>query len=334
MNTKTVLSVTTNLSRYGGAQKVLVDVHNGLKLVYDAKIVGFQEYENIHPKYSIKKEEYIQLKNPFILRNKIIIVHARNLISFITFLNKILFLNSTVIYASHNVYNTYRSLTFFPDIIVSISKKVTENLINYFSVEQQKIHLIYNGIIDASTPNSQRDYESDRIKILYAARVNPIKRQLYLVNCLKENMRPNIQIHFAGIGDDFDELLDVCKNSKNFVALGFIEKMNELIPEYDYLMLYSVQEGLPLSLIEGILHGKPLLVNDVGGNHEIGVPGFNGFELGEDPDLLVKQINGLVEVDKDKYCWYSDNSRKRYLGNFTYPVMIEKYRHLIDNLGQ
>ncbi|AMJ67853.1 hypothetical protein AXW84_22355 [Hymenobacter sp. PAMC 26628] len=157
---------------------------------------------------------------------------------------------------------------------------------------------------------------------------------MYLVDCLKDNLRPEIQIHFAGAGDDFDELLEACKDSKNFVALSFIENMNDLIPEYDYLMLYSVQEGLPLSLIEGISHGKPLLVNDVGGNLEIGIPGFNCFELDECPDSFIKQINNLVEVDKDKYYQYSINSRKHYLDNFTYPVMIEKYRHLIDNLEQ
>lgn len=327
------MSITTNLSRYGGAQKVLVDVHNGLKLRYPAKIVGLQQYERLHPKYGILEDEYLQLTNVFALNNKIIIVHARNVIPFIVFLKKILLLNTTIIYVAHNVYSTLRLLTFFPAVIVSISNKVTDNLINYFGVAQRNIHLIYNGLVDKRrSSESARVYEPSAIKILYVARINAIKRQLYLVDCLKNRLNPAIEIHFAGVGEDFDQLVEACNTTRNFKALGFIENIDILISNYDYLMLYSTQEGLPLSLIEGTLHGKPLLVNDIGGNLEIGVPGLNAFQLTEDKDLLVEELNNLVFVDKNKHCAYSTNSRNLYVQKFTFSEMIENYCRLIDNL--
>ncbi|WP_125916413.1 glycosyltransferase family 4 protein [Hymenobacter coccineus] len=334
MKDKTILSIITNLTIYGGAEKVLVDVHNGLKEIFPAKITGFQNFADLHPKLGITANEYVKFTNPFLLRNKIIIVHARNIIPFIVLLKRFLFLNTTVIYISHNVYDSLRYFTFFPKTIISISNKVTQNMINYFRIDNKNIKLIYNGLEDTSCLPSKivHQYTPAKIRILYSARVNKVKRQLHVVRALAGGLLPQIEIHFAGIGEEHDELVRACEKSQNFVALGFVEDMNSIIPNYDYLMLYSAQEGLPLSLIEGTMHSKPLLVNDVGGNLEIGIPGFNGFELSEIPDTLISQLNNLVNFSEEQYHLYACNSRQHYEARFTRRKMITKYVDLIHNL--
>ncbi|RXG12921.1 glycosyltransferase involved in cell wall biosynthesis [Leeuwenhoekiella aestuarii] len=328
-----IISITTNLSRYGGAQKVLMDLHNGLKSDYDCEIVGFQDFGKLHPKYAIEADEYKKFSIK-VLRNKLIIVHARNVIPLIVLLNKVLFLNSKIIYVSHNVYNTYNLLTFLPEVIVSISKKVTVNLIDYFNVEKKNIHLIYNGIVDHyKSENLERIYkEDDTIRILYPARVNSVKRQLRVVEALKGKLDHNIQIHFAGTGDDFKDLQELCVNSINFIALGFVEDLEYRIVNYDYIMLFSEQEGLPLSLLEGIMCKKPIIANDVGGNLEIGIPGYNGIELIENWDSLAEQLNNLNSIEKNQYDLMSERSRELFLKKFRMEIMVEQYSQLIQTL--
>lgn len=332
-NEKIIISITTNLGRYGGAQKVLVDVHNGLKKTYNCKVTGRQNFEELNPKYAINKDEYVKF-SPSVLKNNIVLVHARNVIPFIVLLNKILFLNAKIIYVSHNVYTTYKVFTLFPDYIVSISKKVTQNLLEYFKVRNKEITLIYNGIKDTFDEKSQlRKYKKDGIiKILYPARVNSIKRQLNVVEALKGKIDANIQIYFAGIGEDFEKLKAACQNSENFFALGFVENMENLIVDCDYLMLYSSQEGLPIALLEGIVYKKPLLVNDVGGNLEIGIPDFNAIELKEDWEELHKQINALNNICETKYYEMSERSREVFCDKFGYDTMINKYSTLINKI--
>ena len=327
-----IVSITTNLTRYGGAQKVLLDLHNGLKSKFDCKIVGFQDFDQLHPKYGIKKPEYEKLSYSS-LQNKIIIVHARNVIPIIVALNTFLFLKSKIVYVSHNVYSTHKYFTFFPKTIVSISNKVTENLINYFGVKSDRINLIYNGIEDKYPLNHTHIYKQDGIlKILYPARVNSVKRQLQIVNVLKDQLNEQVQIHFAGTGDDLDELHKICSSSKNFKALGFVENLESKLLNYDYVMLYSTQEGLPLSLLEGIMCKKPLITNNVGGNWEIGVPGFNGVGLNEDWNMLAQQVNDLLDVDENQYKLMSDRSRNLFLQKFKLEKMIENYSDLIKSL--
>jgi glycosyltransferase involved in cell wall biosynthesis len=327
-----ILSITTNVSRFGGAQKVMLDVHNGIKKHYPSKIIGFQKFENVHPKYGIKEEEYIELKNPWQLNNHTVIVHARNVIPLLVLAKKVFFLNTKIIYVSHNVYDTYSAFTLFPKTIVSISQKVTENLVHYFKQNPKNIHLIYNGILDTEKefqPTKKKNNQS--IKILYVARVNPVKRQLQIVEHLKNTLDKSIEIHFAGVGEDYETLKTKCENLPNFKALGFVENMIELIKAYDYLMLYSVQEGLPIALIEGAMCGKPLLVNDVGGNLEIGEPEKNGIELKNDWQKLAEQLNKLIHISKEEYVSMSIKSREIYLKKFQYDQMINGYVGLIES---
>lgn len=332
---KEVYSITTNLSRYGGAQKVLVDVHNGIKKQFAAKVIGFQKYSSLHAKYNISNEEYIKLKYPWQLNDKILLIHARNVLPLIMLMKWIFFLNVEVVYISHNVYSTYKALTFFPKHIISISNKVTENLILFFGVKKSTIHLIYNGLPDSFNSEKEYIYKADGvIRILYPARVNHVKRQLAIVANLKDILPENIEIHFAGHGEQLEDLVNVCAGLKNFKVLGFVEDMNGLISKYDYLMLYSIQEGLPLSLIEGIMHGKPLLVNDVGGNLEIGVPGLNSLLLGSSWSEVQKQLCLLNDIETAQYLSMSTKSRELFLKKFRFELMIENYLNYLKNINK
>jgi glycosyltransferase involved in cell wall biosynthesis len=330
-----ILSLTKDLDQFGGAQKVLMDIHRGIKNEYNAKVLGFSKFSDLHAKYNIDKSEYVKFKNPFYLNNKLLIVHDRRIITFIMALKRLFFLNTKILYVSHCVYDSLNWASLFPTDIVSISGKVNDNLINYFQLKERNIRLIYNGIKDDdNTDLTYNEKKSNKIIILYAARVYGLKRQLEIVNNLANKLAPEIEIHFAGTGPDYQELVDKCKQSPNFKTLGFIENISELINKVDYLMLFSEREGLPISLIEGTMHGKPLLANDVGGNLEICVPGENGFLLEENWESLADTLNALVTLPEDEYLRMSKNSRKRYECMFTYENMVSRYIDVINQMQQ
>ncbi|QEM02512.1 glycosyltransferase family 4 protein [Mucilaginibacter rubeus] len=328
-----IVATTSNLDEYAGAQKVLLDIHNGIKHKYNCKVLGFIPYEKVHPKYNIPASEYVKFGNPFYLNNKILLVHARNVMAVIMVIKRIFFLNTRIIYIAHNVYDTHKNISFFPYNIVSISKKVTENLLGYFGLKNRNITVIYNGIKDEAAGKPQISFKQNgKIRILYSARVIDVKRQLLIVDQLNGKLHADIEIHFAGHGPDLALLYEKCRDSVNFKALGFVDGVNELVKQADFLMLYSIQEGLPISLIEGTMYGKPLLINDVGGNLEIGVPGVNGIELKKDWNIFADQLNSLVHLTTEEYTKMSVNSRARYETMFTYDAMVNSYTRLIDSL--
>lgn len=55
-----VLSIVTNISRYGGAQKVMMDIHHGLKGQLSSKILSLQAFDTVHPQYfCLKRTLYV-----------------------------------------------------------------------------------------------------------------------------------------------------------------------------------------------------------------------------------------------------------------------------------
>lgn len=327
-----ILSLTKDLDEFGGAQKVLMDIHRGIKQKYNAKVLGFPKFSDLHPQYHIDKSDYVRFRSPFYLNNKLLIVHDRRIITFIMGLKRLFFLNTKILYVSHCVYDTLNWASRFPNDIISISDKVTDNLINYFGLKNKNIRLIYNGIQDSGSTQVIPRIRGNKIIILYSARVYALKRQLEIVDNLKNKLSSEIEIQFAGTGPDYNKLVEKCKGSPNFKALGFIKNTNEIIKNADYLMLFSEREGLPISLIEGAMHGKPLLVNDVGGNLEVGVPGVNGFLLSDDWPGLAATLNSLTRLPDDEYLKMSLNSRKRYEDMFTYEKMVSMYLDVIDQM--
>lgn len=334
MRTTKVFSVNTELNKVTGVQKVLTDIHNGLKRNYDAKILGFDNYDKINPSNNISKEEYLRLRNPFVLRNSIIIIHERKLNGLFLLMNTILFLNMRIIYIHHSVFHNKRRLTFFPKNIVSISDKVTENLLTFFKVPASRITKIHNGIVDrycCSDYYSSTKESPDIIKVIYVARMNDGKRQGAIFYALKDRLDKRIQIIFAGDGPNLEKVRKLVGDNSQFKILGFVENVPQLIKECDYMLLYSVMEGLPITLIEATMCGKPLILNDVGGNLEIGIPNENAFIVSDWEDLI-STLNHLPDIKADQYERMSKKSREIYEEKFQYETMIVKYKNLIDKI--
>jgi glycosyltransferase involved in cell wall biosynthesis len=127
------------------------------------------------------------------------------------------------------------------------------------------------------------------------------------------------------------QLVEKCRDSQNFKALGFIEDINSLANEIDYFMLCSEREGLPICLIEATMQGKPILANDVGGNLEICMPGKNGIFL-DSPGNLASILNGLLSISDDEYIRMCQNSRAHYEATFKYDQMIAGYLSILNQM--
>ena len=323
-----VFSSGQNLENFGGAQKMLVDIHNGLKEYFDSTILGFCNFDKLDSNYQISDSEYLRFCNPYNIRGAVILIHARKLTTFFHFLDKVFSLNLTLIYVSHNLYTDLRQFTFLPKNIVSISDVVTQNLVQYFGANPSTITKIHNGIPDKGGSALKVDKTTDTIRILYSARVTSVKRQVEIVRNLKGKLNDNIIVTFAGSGPQYDLLLSESKDAKHFEAVGFVDDIHAFIKDFDYVLLFSSKEGLPISLMEGCMYGKPLVVNNVGGNLEIGIPGQNAF-LAENFDDLVTVINSLPNSTTSLYNSMSLKSRGVYDDYFKYEVMLKKYVDLI-----
>lgn len=326
-----VYSINTELHKVTGVQKVMLDIHHAVSKKYSARIVGIQDYNQINKVHKISPQEYIRWKSPFLFFNSIVFIHERKLLAIFWALNLFLRQNITIIYIHHSIFTTHRWLSFMPKTIVSISDKVTDNLLTYFKVSPQCIYKIHNTVPDIN-PKQHKLFNRDHIKIILPARINNIKRQIEIYQHLKGKIRKEIEILFVGDGPLFEKLQQEVKDT-HFKILGFRNDIYNLLQECDYTLLFSTHEGLSITLIESAMCGTPIICNDVGGNCEIAHQNENAF-IANTWEELINTLNQLPEISEETYKKMSQKSRQIYEKNFTFEKFQEEYLMLLEKVSK
>jgi glycosyltransferase involved in cell wall biosynthesis len=324
-----VVSVFTSFKQVGGAETIAYVLHNGMFNNSQRYLMSFDLFGELHPQYRISSKEYLifSIKNIRRHRDFVFLSHHRKTTTYLILINRLLHLNLRIIHVAHNEFDTLKYLTFFPREIICVSNKVKDNHLNFFNLKSKRISTIYNGL--EGTVSSVPKTVGKTIKILYLARISAEKRQIELVQELADGLIGSIEIHFAGRGDLSNKLNSLCQNSAYFKFIGFVDVV-DVIHEFDYLMLFSTREGLPLSLIEAQKYGKPVIANDVGGNVEIIENGVNGFIVNSF-EALKNKLNELTKIDQNRYNELSLNSAKNFEERFSQKMMIANYEHFIQN---
>lgn len=327
---KRVYSIDFQLNKVTGVEKVMLDVHHAVNYEYNAKIVGNIPYGKVHKAHNIKPEEYVRFKNPFIFYKSIVIVHERKLLLLMWLLNHLLFQRIKIVYVHHSIFYNHKRTTMLPKTIVAISDRGIENLLQYFGVPRHNIFKIHNCVVD-QYKGFHRTKNNDKTTLILPGRINSYKQQFEIVNHLRGKLDKRILIRFAGDGERLDELRTLCEGDANFEVLGYRDDVINLLEETDYILLYSTQEGLSITLIEATMVGMPIVCNDVGGNNEICFNNKNGWLVG-DWDDLINTINKLPNIPEEQYLSMCRRSRRIYDENFTYDLFKKKYLNLLENL--
>ena len=101
-------------------------------------------------------------------------------------------------------------------------------------------------------------------------------------------------------------------NLENVVFPGFIpeDDLPSLYTSADIFVLPSLWEVLPISLLEALASGLPLIATDAGGNPEILRDGVNGVMLPKrDPQAIVRAVE-RIQADPDTAESMRRNSRE------------------------
>lgn len=324
-----VVSLYHNFRNRGGAQNVALQIAH---YFCERPIVMTNTPINLIDKYYADKNiEFtsFSLKKIFKNRNSIFISHSRKQTTVLCLLNKLGF-DLKVIHVAHNLFYNKKHLTLFPKHIIAVSYSVKDNLVDYFRVSPTSIEVIYNGEKDYFNSNLQ--VNKDNItRIIIAARICPVKRQVALIKSIKGKVPNDIQFCFAGNGEDLEELLTIIDNDPHFSYEGQIDMFDALYG-FDYVCLFSEKEGLPLSLIEGCMFSKPLITNAIKPCLEVNRSGKNGLVFDTFEDLIC----GLPDIPRrnsQEYRELSICSRKIYEEYFTEEMMLNNYFDYIKRSG-
>jgi glycosyltransferase involved in cell wall biosynthesis len=122
------------------------------------------------------------------------------------------------------------------------------------------------------------------------------KGQDMLVSLLKDPFFDdhNISVSIYGAGPDrqyLEELIQYYQVGDRISIQGHIDDIVSAWNDHHCLLMPSLQEGTPLTLLEALVLGRVCIVTDVGGNNEWIEDGINGFLAdAATPSLILKKI--------------------------------------------
>jgi len=119
-------------------------------------------------------------------------------------------------------------------------------------------------------------------------------------------------------------------------CLGLSERVPELLAQAGVFVLCSRYEGLPLSIIEAMCAGLPIVATDVGGVGELVEDGVNGFLVPPDDQPALSRYLDLLQNDGALRVRMGQASRSRYLQHFEATQMAsavkQLYRTMLDTV--
>lgn len=253
---------------------------------------------------NIKRSDILYLKFSFIasyltpfvssLKEKYIITHMVGDIETLK-LTKSGFYLGPLVYLQKKIYS-YIAKKSNLQIFVSNNLKKKYSIEPGYSVVVAESRVMKKDII--STPHLLRNTEAN-LKLLFVGRISPEKGLLDVIKAIYKSSEVSLDI--IGTGDYKSELE---KNIKNYNVGSKVrfngsrrwgDELFECFRNYDFLILPSYSEGLPLVIVEALSMGLPVIASNVGGIPEIIKHKQNGylFEAGN-----VKEITNILEEVK------------------------------------
>lgn len=164
---------------------------------------------------------------------------------------------------------------------------------------------------------------------LYLGRLSPEKNPLTLLESFKKlsTKYPQLELHMVGDGPLAEQLKQnySCESIHFYGHIASPSKVKQFFDKSDYLCLPSLSEGMPMTVIEALCLGRPIIANKVGAI-EYMVDASNSFlididekghHLRNNPDSMTQKwcevMEMAIENPKGRSAWENrENQRQRY----------------------
>lgn len=218
------------------------------------------------------------------------------------------------------------------DVILVLSSRSREILVNDYNVSADKMHLVYNGIAGDMCGRSL--LYGNRRNILYVGRLDEIKGLKYLISAYGKILVKYPDTHLVIVGDgDFQPYMEQCRTFHEHVS--FLGKMQsgdlDKVYESAYIgVMPSFHEQCSYTAIEMMRHGIPFIGTDSTGLAEMldATPELR-VHIDEDDfneDVFVSQIASKMDLllsDVTAYHLASNAVYKQYKERYTLEAMTQ-----------
>jgi glycosyltransferase involved in cell wall biosynthesis len=200
---------------------------------------------------------------------------------------------------------------------VAISDICKRSIANYYGIDLKNIPCIYNGV-DTNRYTRKKSYtEMDTKSINFVAigRLARVKNYPLLIEAFRELYQKykNVHLTIVGEGEEIEQIRAQVEREGLQNVIDMVGVCSDVRKYLDLAHIYVMSsdwEGLPLTVLEAMSMGLPIVSTKAGGVSDVVVDGENGIlvECG-DQEALTEAMGRLVE-SKELRDDFSENSSK------------------------
>ena len=186
----------------------------------------------------------------------------------------------------------------------------------------------YNGVAPKPCPERELSHTLDLVCV---GSVGERKNQLGVLNAiglLPEEYQKKITFRVVGDGTAMPLLKDKAKELKaDIILVGSSNEVDKHLQQSNCFVLFSKDEGLPISIIEGMRSGLPIIGTRIAGVPEQIIDGKTGLLVDVDEKQLAEKLQYLVE-HLDELEAMGKASYNYFLEKFTLEAMVKQYAEI------
>ncbi|WP_256686337.1 glycosyltransferase family 4 protein [Halococcus qingdaonensis] len=234
-----------------------------------------------------------------------------------------------------------RALARITDAVVCVAENDLVEGRSRGIVEHTETTVIHNGIPSLSSPQNrltlseEADIEPDSLVIGAIARLDPAKNPIEILRIGSELQQRGHEIELVMIGDG--PLAEKCEryadeHNIDVHFLGFYMRARELLEDFDVFLMPSRFEGFPITVLECLHAGVPVVAYDVGGIAEAVTDGETGFVIPSgNQEAFVDRVEKLVADPKRRKAM-SAHAETVAQSHYTAKRMVADYERVYNSV--
>ncbi len=178
----------------------------------------------------------------------------------------------------------------FTNRLIAVSRPDIQKGLDHHIGQEDKFILIYNGIdlekfqqpIDDQRLRAELGLDPDCKLVGMIGRLDEQKNPLDFIRAAAIVAKSYSKVQFVIVGDGplhpvCEQLIDQLKLNSKIFLLGYRSDVAKILPLLTMTAMSSLWEGLPITFLESMSAGKPIVANDVDGASDVVINGETGY---------------------------------------------------------
>jgi len=244
-----------------------------------------------------------------------------------------------------------RTLARASDVLVAVSPEVRDDLVELGVAPREKFTVVRLGIPLAERlgdPTSDLDYRGlygiprEAFVVGWVGRMTGVKDTSAVLDILRSTRDLGVDAVLCMVGDGperdgLEARAHELGIARHVYFVGYQADVAGYYRLFDAFVLPSVNEGTPVSAIESLASGTPVVANRVGGVPDVVRDGLDGFLV--EPGDVEGAASRLADLaaDPERRAQLGESGRRRVLRRYSVERLVDDvdrlYRSLLESKG-